>query len=93
MTVSILNVGLIVGHLTVASPPIADELHAPDGTRVMRMAANCSSAAAQVVGQTGGQLLSASAKTVGGRTVCVITVLVPGSGNERSRKVTVSVPQ
>jgi hypothetical protein len=56
-------------------------------------AADCSRAASQVVGQTGGQLLSASAQTQGGQVVCVITVLVPGNGSERPKKVTVSVPQ
>ncbi|OCW55867.1 hypothetical protein AWJ14_14940 [Hoeflea olei] len=65
---------------------------APDGTAIIRAAADCSGAAAQVVGQTGGQLLSASPKNQGGQTVCEITVLVPGSGNERPKKVTVRVP-
>ncbi|MAZ82670.1 MAG: hypothetical protein CML31_07290 [Rhizobiales bacterium] len=55
-------------------------------------AADCSSAASRVVSQTGGQLLSATPQNQGGQTVCVITVLVPGNGNERPKKVTVSVP-
>lgn len=55
-------------------------------------AADCSAAAARVVAQTGGQLLSATPSTQGGRSVCNVTVLVPGHGNERPRKVTVSVP-
>ena len=40
------------------------------------------------VAQTGGELLSAQPK---GDT-CVVTVLVPGKGNARPRKVTVRVP-
>ncbi|MFA7415253.1 MAG: hypothetical protein WC048_12270 [Rhizobium sp.] len=50
---------------------------------------DCSAAAARAVAETGGQLLSVRAS--GG--VCVITVLVPGNGNERPRKVTIQVRQ
>lgn len=60
---------------------------APDGQIIMA-AGDCSSAAAQVVAQTGGQLLSATPQG----DACVVTVLIPGSGNERPRKVTVRVP-
>lgn len=55
-------------------------------------AGDCSAAAAQVVAQTGGQLLSASPGDQGGQAVCHVTVLVPGAGNERPKKVTVTVP-
>lgn len=55
---------------------------------VVKAAGDCSAAASQVVAETGGQLLSAVPQ--GG--ACVITVLIPGSGNERPRKVTVRVP-
>jgi hypothetical protein len=64
--------------------PVAIGL-APD---VALAAGDCSAAAAQVVSDTGGELLSAQPR---GDT-CVITVLVPGKGNERPRKVTVRVP-
>ena len=57
-------------------------------TDVVRVAGDCSAAAAQVVDQTGGELLSAQPR---GDT-CVVTVLVPGKGNARPRKVTVRVP-
>jgi hypothetical protein len=53
---------------------------------------DCSAAAAQVVAQTGGQLLSATPSNQGGQAVCKVTVLVPGAGNERPKKVTVTVP-
>jgi hypothetical protein len=53
------------------------------------MAADCSAAAARVVAEVGGQLLSV--RESGGE--CVIVVLVPGSGNERPRKVTMRVAQ
>jgi len=58
------------------------------GSDVVQAAGDCSSAAAQVVAQTGGELLSA--KPDGNS--CVVTVLVPGNGNARPRKVTVRVP-
>ncbi|WP_394690011.1 hypothetical protein [Hoeflea sp.] len=92
MSVKILQLGLIAALAAMAAPAAA-QMRAPDGTAVVSAAADCSRAASQVVGQTGGQLLSASAKTQGGQAVCVITVLVPGNGSERPKKVTVSVPQ
>jgi hypothetical protein len=55
---------------------------------VVQVAGDCSDAAAQVVAQTGGELLSAQPKG----DVCVVTVLVPGKGNARPRKMTVRVP-
>ena len=55
---------------------------------VVEVSGDCSNAASQVVAQTGGELLSAQPK---GDT-CVVTVLVPGKGNARPRKVTVRVP-
>ena len=67
-------------------------LPAPVETGAMRdavtVSGDCSNAAAQVVAQTGGELLSA--KPDGDS--CVVTVLVPGNGNARPRKVTVRVP-
>lgn len=92
MTVRFLQFGLIAA-LAAMAVPAAAQMRAPDGTAVVPTAADCSRAASQVVGQTGGQLLSASAQTQGGQVVCVITVLVPGNGSERPKKVTVSVPQ
>jgi hypothetical protein len=55
---------------------------------VVRVAGDCSAAAAQVVADTGGELLSAQPTSDG---QCVITVLVPGNGG-RPKKVTVKVP-
>ncbi|KGF68215.1 hypothetical protein LL06_17755 [Hoeflea sp. BAL378] len=92
---NILSIGLIAAQAATMSPGVSAQPgpRAPDGAAIIRVAADCSGAAAQVVGQTGGQLLSASATSEGGQTVCEITVLVPGSGNERPKKVTVRVPQ
>lgn len=54
----------------------------------VRVAGSCSAAAAEVLSQTGGQLLSATPQG----DACVVTVLVPGNGSARPRKVTVRVP-
>lgn len=51
---------------------------------------DCSAAAAQVVDETGGQLLSA--QPAGDGQSCIITVLVQGDGSSRPRKVRVQVP-
>lgn len=66
-------------------PGPVDTGHAP---QLVQVSGDCSAAAAQVVAQTGGELLSAQPR---GDT-CVVTVLVPGKGNARPRKVTVRVP-
>lgn len=63
------------------------------GTVPVLAAGDCSAAAARVVAQTGGQLLSVRPVSQGGRTVCNVTVLVPGKDNARRKKVTISVPQ
>ena len=95
MIMNFLTIGLVAAHAATMTPvaTVSQDLRAPDGTAIVRTATDCSGAASQVVGQTGGQLLSASPQTQGGQTVCVITVLVPGNGYERPKKVTVTVPQ
>ncbi|TPW32768.1 hypothetical protein [Pararhizobium mangrovi] len=54
-------------------------------------ATDCNSAAQRVVSNTGGQLLSVSATTEGGKSACRVTVLVPSKGDKRPRKVTKTV--
>ncbi|TDH38858.1 hypothetical protein E2A64_07120 [Pseudohoeflea suaedae] len=54
-------------------------------------ATDCSRAVARVVSETGGELLSATPQNRGGRNVCVVTVLVPGHGDERPKKLTLTV--
>ncbi|MBO0904929.1 hypothetical protein [Jiella sonneratiae] len=54
-------------------------------------AGDCSGAASRAARQTGGQVLSVSTQTQGGQTVCVVTVLVPGKGDQRPRKQTVTI--
>lgn len=62
------------------------------GEAPVRMAAaDCSGAASRAARQTGGQVLSVSTQSQGGQTVCVVTVLVPGKGNQRPRKQTITI--
>lgn len=58
--------------------------------RLIYVAGDCTEAAAQVVDQTGGQLLSA--QPAGDGQSCVIVVLVQGDGSSRPRKIKVQVP-
>ena len=53
----------------------------------------CSAAAAQAAAETGGQVLSVQVADRGGRTVCIVTVLVPGKDGSRPRRQTITVPQ
>jgi hypothetical protein len=94
MIMNFLTVGLVAAQAATMTPvaTMSRDLHAPDGTAIVRVATDCSAAASKVVNQTGGQLLSASASSSNGQAVCVITVLVPGNGYDRPKKVTVSVP-
>lgn len=55
---------------------------------VVRAAGDCSAAAAHVVAETGGELLSVQPTSDGN---CVVTVLIPGNGG-RPKKLTVKVP-
>ncbi len=55
---------------------------------VVAVDGDCGQAAAQVVAETGGELLSAQPT---GDGKCVVTVLIPGNGG-RPKKVTVRVP-
>lgn len=78
---------LILATLTAGMAGLVPSL-VPVQTDVLPAAGDCSAAAAQVVSETGGQLLSAQPSG----DSCVITVLVQGNGTERPRKVRVKVP-
>ena len=65
----------------------------PVAPPVLMAAADCSGAAAQAAADSGGQVLSVSSRQQNGRTVCVVTVLVPGSDGGRPRKQTITLPQ
>ena len=65
---------------------------APVTDGLVRLAqADCSSAGSKAAAQTGGEVLSVSTRTEGGQTVCVVTVLVPGTDGGRPRKTTVTI--
>jgi hypothetical protein len=73
-----------------ALPVAGQEARQPprvEGQLLAQNAADCRAAAARVVAEVGGQLLSV--RESGGE--CVIIVLVPGNGSERPRKVTMRV--
>ncbi|MCZ8179088.1 MAG: hypothetical protein O9309_08665 [Rhizobium sp.] len=73
------NTGLALAVTVAALPAIGSDA----------MAVDCRQAAARVVAEVGGQLLSVHES--GGE--CVIVVLVPGNGSERPRKVTMRVAE
>lgn len=62
-------------------------------SQVVQAASNCYAVGQAVAAQKGGTLAKASDATRGGRTVCVIVVLVPGKDGQRPRRVEVVVPQ
>jgi hypothetical protein len=78
---------LVASHATAAR---ADQADAAGETIVA--AADCYSVGEQVASQHGGTLAKASASSQGGRTVCVIVVLVPGKDGQRPRRMQVVVP-
>ena len=63
------------------------------GERVVQVAAaDCYRTAQRVAAERGGRVHSAEAATRGGRTVCVIVIVVPGREGQRGRVVEVEVP-
>lgn len=78
-----LIIATLAAGLTGFSPPAIDVQ-----PRAVRVSGDCGAAAAQVVNETGGELLSAQ-PTADGQ--CIVTVLIPGNGG-RPKKVTVRVP-
>lgn len=65
-----------------------------DGQAPYKLAqADCADAAAEAAAQTGGQVLSVSSRSEGGRIVCEVTVLVPARDGERPRKTTITIRQ
>lgn len=58
----------------------------------MKIDADCYSIGEQVASQQGGTLARASQSKRGGRTVCVIVVLVPGRDGQRPRRAEIVVP-
>ena len=65
--------------------------HSGQGT-IQVAQADCYSIGERGAAQHGGTLAKASPAQQGGRTVCVIVVLVPGKGGQRPRRMQVVVP-
>ncbi len=53
----------------------------------------CSAAAREAAQQSGGQVLSVQTANQGGRTVCVVTVLIPAQDGNRPRRQTITIEQ
>ncbi|WP_062016474.1 hypothetical protein [Aureimonas sp. AU4] len=53
----------------------------------------CSGAAREAAQQSGGQVLSVQTANRGGRTVCVVTVLIPAQDGNRPRRQTITIEQ
>lgn len=55
--------------------------------------ADCSGAAAQASAESGGRVLHVSSQQEGGRTACVVVVLLPGENGGQPRRDTITIPQ
>ncbi|HEV7255468.1 MAG TPA: hypothetical protein VGN97_20500 [Mesorhizobium sp.] len=71
-------------------PAAAQDAAAPESYEVAQ--ADCYAVGERVAAENGGQLARASARDQGGRTVCVIVVLVPGRDGERPRRQEFVIP-
>lgn len=81
--------------LAVASPAAAWGLPRPGPVPVihaMPVAGGCYAVGQSIAAQKGGQLAKASQETRGGRSVCVIVVLVPRGGGQRPSRQEIVVP-
>lgn len=81
-----LTIALAVAGSSLAAAPMGE-------FPILLVAADCSGAAAEAAARTGGRVLTVSSRNQDGRTVCVVTVLVPSGEGGRPRKQTVVVPQ
>jgi hypothetical protein len=84
----VLAAGAVAASQASATPSVPAE----DSGTFQVAAADCYSVGEQVAAQYGGTLARASASNQGGRTVCVVVVLVPGKDGGRPRRVQVVVP-
>jgi hypothetical protein len=63
------------------------------GEPVLVAQADCYAVGQRVAAERGGTLARASEANQGGRSVCVVVVLVPGKDGERPRRTEVVVPR
>jgi len=85
----------LAGTLAVEALPMAPRGHAQGvgGTGLRLAQGGCSAAAREAAQQSGGQVLSVQSATDGGRTVCIVTVLIPAQDGERPRRRTITIEQ
>lgn len=78
--------------LPVATRGSEMERH-PSQAGVLVAQGGCSAAAREAAQQSGGQVLSVQTANQGGRTVCVVTVLIPAQDGNRPRRQTITIEQ
>lgn len=81
-------VSVAVSCLATAAPSLAQSSPAAP----QFAAADCYAVGQRVAAQNGGTLARASEASQGGRTVCVIVVVVPARDGQRPRRMEVVVP-
>jgi hypothetical protein len=93
------TIAALLGASLLAPAPVlagsdASRLQVAESGAEIRLAqsANCHAIGEGVAAQNGGQLMRATARSQGGRTVCVIVVLVPGREGQRPRRQEFVVP-
>lgn len=85
--------GMVAVAIAAADALAAPLVVAPAAPVLVQPAqADCYSIGQQIAAQNGGELARASASKQGGRTVCVIVVLVPGKNGQRPRRQQFVVP-
>jgi hypothetical protein len=90
----IVALALCAGAAFAAPSALAVPMIVPQAAEMVTpVASDCYAVGQQVAAQKGGTLAKASQATRGGRTVCVIVVLVPGKDGQRPRRAEIVVPQ
>lgn len=93
---ALLLVLLLAGSLEAAALPMAPrgfQATAAAEGEVRVAQGGCSAAAREAAQQSGGQVLSVQTSNQGGRTVCIVTVLIPAQDGERPRRQTITIEQ
>lgn len=91
--------GLLAALLAVSlSAPAADAGTVPVvepsmPSIVLPAAGDCYAIGQSVAAQNGGTLAAARAAKRGGRSVCIVVVLIPGKNGQRPRRQEIIVPQ
>ena len=85
--------GVVSALMSVSAAQAAGVGSAPSaGKPIVVAAADCQAIGARVAAQNGGQLARAKLAVSGGKQVCVIVVLIPGSQGSRPRRQEFTVP-